>query len=188
MTTEEDSGSATNDNHHKFVSELLDDTETRELMIRKLREGSHVAKDPPSTGAGRYLFPFTTNMFPSTNNGTAGQAPWPSMFPYPITTPFPQCWGPGATVPTPGAPLPGSASLLGQPGSASSLNQDTEEEEEDMTLLDAQEVTEFTDFDPTVMDENTWEAGDNYLEKNFNREMTDKREGKNYEGLPKTLL
>jgi len=79
-----------------------------------------------------------------------------------------------------GQSLPDSASSLGQPGSASSPGQVEEGEDEDIvTSLDTDEETEFANFDPTVTDDSTWEAGDitnNYLEKNFNWEMSDTEE------------
>ena len=88
-----------------------------------------------------------------------------------------------------GQSLPGSASLLGQPGSASSPGQVKEGEDEDVvTLLDADKATEFAYFDPMVTDDSTWEARDiinNYLEKNFIWEMSDTEHN---EGLPKACL
>ena len=101
----------------KHVLELLDDTEARKFMIQKLREVGYVARDPPSSGAGVFPPPSMCTMFPSMSNATSS---WPK-FPFPVATLFPQYWGPAASTPTDmGQSLPGSASLLGQPGSGSS--------------------------------------------------------------------
>ena len=139
----------------KRIAELLEDTEARDLMIQKLREGGHVAGDPLSANGGGA---FT---LPSTSGRGADQNLWP-MVPFPFATmPFPHVWGPSTTIPTSVAqPLPGSASSLGQPGSASLLGQGAEGEEDVVTLLDDKEATEFRDFDPAVPDDNTWDAGE----------------------------
>ena len=74
--------------------------------------------------------------------------------------------------------LPGSASSLGQPGSSSSKGQEVESEEED--VLEYLNVKEATEFNPTVIDADTWEVGeviDTFLVKHFNRSViTDERE------------
>jgi len=174
----------------KRVSELLEDAEARDLMIQRLREGGHVAGDPPNAGVTTFAVPSTSFTLPSTSTSGASNSPWP-MLPFPFATmPFPQFWGPSATVPTSVAQsLPGSASSLGQPGSASSLGQGTEGEEEDVVaLLDDEEATEFPNFDPTVPDDSAWDAGEAitaYLERNFTREMSDKERNKILQDFPK---
>jgi len=169
----------------KRVTELLDDAEAREMMIQNLREGGHVARDPPANSGAA---PF---MFPPSSIGATGHNPW-AMFPFPIaTTPFPQFWTPPQSAPTGVGQqaLPGSASSLGQPGSASSLGQGEEGEDEDaVRLLDAEEATEFANFNPTIPDDSIWEAGDvinSYLEKNFSREMKEDEKKKIMKDFPK---
>ena len=167
--------------------ELLGDTETRELMIRKLREGGHVAATDPSTGrlgSGTFTFP------PMSGSVSSGQ-PWP-MFPmqFPFA-PYLPCWGPSEpTILPTGQSLPGSASSLGQPGSASSLGQVEEGEEGDVvSLLGDEEAMEFTNFDPTVADESTWDAGDTineYLEKILNRELPEQEREQIMKDFPRT--
>jgi len=62
------------------------------------------------------------------------------------------------------------------------------EDEDIITLLDTDEDTEFTNFNPTVMNDSTWEAGyiiNNYLEKNFNQEMLDTEKESIIKDFPK---
>ena len=89
--------------------------------------------------------------------------------------PAPTAGVPSATGPisSPGQPLTGSASLLGQPGSLLPGSQEAgEEEDEDMIhLLDDREAKEFPVFDPSITDESAWDAGEDinaYLQKHFN--------------------
>ena len=137
--------------HKTHVSELPDDREARDLLIQKLREGGHMTRDQLSRGAEAFMFPSTSNMFPQMSSSTTNHNPW-LIFPFLITTPFPLFWEPAATMPTGvGQSLPGSASSLGQVKEG--------EEQNVVTLLDTEEAMEFANFDPTVTDDSTMGGG-----------------------------
>ena len=74
------------------VSELLNDGEAREVLIRRLVEGGHIANGPaappPNGGAGTFL-----NAFPVPSGSGNGGSLWPS-FPmqFPFAAPFPPFW------------------------------------------------------------------------------------------------
>ena len=67
----------------KRVSELLEDNETREMLVRKLMEGGHVAK-PATLGAGTFMSSLPGG---SADSGSS----WP-QFPMqlPFAAPFPR--------------------------------------------------------------------------------------------------
>lgn len=160
------------------VSQLLDDKDLRDLLIQRLQDGGHVAKKV------------------ATANETASfSTPWPPppgqfFFPFP-SMPF---WGPATSPMTAGTNRPtGSTSVLDQPGSSNVQGQggaqsqskeqsqpeqskdsvnDEPDEEDTIRLLDDTESLELVQFDPTVEDATTWEAGetiDSFLEKHFSR-------------------
>ena len=131
---------------NKRVSELLDDKDLHELLIQKLQDGGHVAKNPTGEGMGPGAWPQFNGQFP--------------YFPFP-----PPYWGPttAAVAAVTNIPLPtslptGSASVSGQPGSSSVQGQELDNEEEDsevedediLELLDEGESLELVEFDPTV--------------------------------------
>ena len=160
----------------KRIAELLDDGEARELMIRRLKEGGHVANEPPPVAAGGA----GTFMFPSASRSITGGSPSPP-FPmqFPFATPFSPFWGPwtaGAAPTGQTLPAAGSTSSLGQPGSASSQGQVKGEYDSNVVdLLDDEEALDFANFDPMINDDNAWDAGEvinAFLEKHFNRVIT----------------
>ena len=67
------------------------------------------------------------------------------------------------------------------PGSASSPGQEMEGGEDVIHLLDEEEEMEFLTFDPTVVTNSSWDAGEvinAFLEKHFSQEVTvEEREG-----------
>jgi len=73
--------------------------------------------------------------------------------------------------------FPGSAWMSGQPGSSCTQGQDEEgddNEEDVIDLLDDAEALELVQFNPSVQDESTWEAGDTintFLEKHFRHQL-----------------
>jgi len=107
--------------------------------------------------------------------------PWltfPLQYPF-AASPF---WGPVAPPPWVAGtssphPFPGSAWMSGQPGSSCTQDQDKEgddNEEDVIDLLDDSEALELVQFDPSVQDESTWEAGDTihtFLEKHFRHQL-----------------
>ena len=163
----------------KRVDALLSDKELKELRIQKLVDGGHVAKgtSPNNTDANQA----STHQNPVYGNWSA----FPTQFPFVLlpTTPF---WGPfhasPATTTPPSNPQPtqlplyGSASSSGQLGSSRPQGQGEEANEEDyVELLDEGESLESVQFDPTVEDENAWDAGEiinSFIEKHFKRAMT----------------
>ena len=109
-------------------------------------------------------------------NGPAAPPPnggslWPL---FPVQFPFPPFWpGPWtAATPQMDQSLPGSASSQGQPGSSSTQGQ---VEDDVLELLDDEEAREFTDFNPTVNNDNDWDAGEvinAFLKKHFGKAVT----------------
>ena len=161
------------------VSELLNDGKAREVLIQRLVEGDHMANGPaalpPNGGAGTFL-----NAFPVPSGSGNGGSLWPSfLMQFPFAAPFPPFWPGPWTVATPpmDQSLPGSASSQGQPGSSSTQGQVQGEEDDDdvLELLDDKEAREFTDFDPTVNNDNDWDAGEvinTFLKKHSGRAVT----------------
>ena len=148
----------------KRIADLLGNKESWDLMVQRLREGGHVAA--AASPAGMVFLP-------TPRRGGVGSGAWlavPMQFPF--AAPFPPFWGPVQ-------PLPGSASSLGQPGSSSSKGQEVESDD-DEDVLEYFDKEEAAEFDPTVTDANTWEAGkviDTFFSKHFNRSVTsDERE------------
>jgi len=89
-------------------------------------------------------------MLPLMCSGSANHSPWPSPS---SQCRFPYNWRPSETIPT--------SVAQSLPGTSSSIGQGVKGEEEDIvTLLDDEEATEFCNFDPTVPDESTWDAGE----------------------------
>ena len=93
---------------NKRASELLDDVYLREILIRRVEDGSHVSAKKDKIAKG--------------NNATPQSFLWPpnpgqlSLFSFP-TMPF---WSPTMFGHYPGSQCPsGSASATGQPGSSS---------------------------------------------------------------------
>ena len=153
----------------KLVADMLGDEEARSLLIQKLRESGHVEKDVTPTSTPHQ------NPVPNHPGG-----PWPA-FPlqYPFA-PFPASpfWGPvppspwGTSTSNPHT-SPGSAWTSGQPGSSCTQGQEAggdDHEEDVIDLLDDAEALELVQYDPSVQDENAWEASETintFLEKHF---------------------
>ena len=90
---------------NKRVAELLDDKDLHELLIQKLQDGGHVAKNLTGEGMGAGAWPQFNGQFP--------------YFPFP-----PPHWGPTTPAIAAATNIPfltllptGSASVTGQPGS-----------------------------------------------------------------------
>ena len=175
----------------KRVSALLADKNLRDLLIQKLSDDGHVPK-----GTTWNNVEIATGRSPS---GSAHCSAVPPQFPF---MPFPAApfWGPFHTSPVSGAGmsnppelsrqvLQGSTHLSGQPGSSRSQDQgeddqpgssraqgqDDKADEDFVDLLDEEESLELVQFDPTVPNENAWEAGekiDSFIEKHFNHTIT----------------
>ena len=190
----------------KCISTLLADKDLRELLIQKLTDGSHVTK-----GITRDS---TSNVETATGQIPTGSTNWlafPTQFPF---MPFPATlfWGPFHTSPVSGAEtsnppeisrqtLHSSACLSGQPfpsrmqhqgedlsGSSRLQGQDDEIDEDFGELLDEEESLELVQFDPTVPDENAWEAGEiinSFIEKHFNHTITAKERDAIMKDFPK---
>lgn len=153
-------------NHHpqvniqaeEQISTLLSDSILRYLLIQKLTNGSHGAKQSRPTkkndGAPPGGYPFCSCCTPF---GSGGWPPYPIQFPF---VPFPttQSWGPFHTPPVATGTIRSNQSLHGsalgsdQPGS--SRGQGQEELEEDyVDLLEEHEASELVQFEPAVDDE-----------------------------------
>ena len=162
----------------KRIDALLSDKELKDLLIQKLLDGGHMSKGttPNDTNAERML---------STQNPGYGNWPaFPTQFAFaPFLTPPP--WAPFQTPPMTVTPinnpqllqssLQGSSSSMDQLGSSRSQDQGEEEEEDYVDLLDEGESLELIQFDPTVEDENAWDAGEvinSFVEKHFKRTIT----------------
>ena len=178
-TASRQSGQDSSEERQKLVSDLLGDEEMRSLLIQKLKESGHVEKNVGSRDEGN---PFPNIVPPG------GPGAWPT-FPvqYPFA-PFPASpfWGPvpsspwvtGASNPQPSH---GSACTSGQPGSSCTQGQEKkaeENEDEDVIdLLDESEALELVQFNPSVPEENAWEAGETinaFLEKHFQQPLAPK--------------
>ena len=175
----------------KQVSALLSDSVLRDLLIQKLAEGGHVAKQgsSPQQISDNRGDNQGDNRGDTRGDNTPGGNPfsgvgWPAFpmqFPY-VTFPAHPAWGSSHTLPVAAgvgsSHLPHDSALgSGQPGS--SCGQDQEEgdvEEEDcLELLGDEEALELVQFEPAVDDEDAWTACDainNYVKKTFNQVIT----------------
>ena len=190
----------------KRVSALLADEDLRELLIQKLKEDGFVPKGTTQDS--------TNGVETATGQTPTSGANWPA-FPTPFPfMPFPAApfWGPFHTSASPvvgaGVSYPseisrhylqGPASLSGLPGSSRSQGQGAEDrpgsscsqgqgDEDVVELLDEEESLELVQFDPTVPDENAWEAGEiinSFIEKHFKHAITAEERNAIMEDFPK---
>ena len=175
----------------KQVSALLSDLSLRDLLIQKLTEDGHVAKQNSSTQQNP---PIQQNGggTPGGNQFSAGG--WTAL---PVHFPFlpfltHPAWGSSYNSPVSVGSSHlhhGSAPGLGQPGSSRGQDQEEgEEEDEDrLDLLDEEEALELVQFEPAVDEKDTWNACDtinNFTKKAFNQVATPTaRDGTRIEAL-----
>jgi len=137
----------------KQISALLGDSTLRDLLIQKLTEGGHVARQNAPNQQKDTNMP-GVNLF-----GSGGWPSFPAQLPF---LPFhPQlAWGlphnPPMAALVGSNQLPhGSALGSGQPGSSHEQGQ---EEKDYVDLLEEEEASELVQFEPAIDEEDTWNA------------------------------